>query len=36
MTAPPEVIKKLAMHPLTNQGLEQFMSDWAKTGQKIL
>lgn len=36
MTAPPEVIKKLATHPLTDKGLEQFMSDWAKTGQNIL
>lgn len=36
MTAPPEVIKKLANHPLTDKGLEQFNSDWAKTGQKIL
>ncbi|WP_299623801.1 fructose-6-phosphate aldolase [uncultured Tateyamaria sp.] len=36
ITAPPEVIKKLAGHPLTNAGLEQFMKDWAKTGQKIL
>ncbi|WP_176248151.1 fructose-6-phosphate aldolase [Sulfitobacter sp. HGT1] len=36
MTAPPEVIKKLATHPLTDKGLEQFMADWAKTGQKIL
>jgi len=36
MTAPPEVIKKLAMHPLTDKGLDQFMKDWAKTGQKIL
>lgn len=36
MTAPPEVIKKLASHPLTDKGLEQFMADWAKTGQKIL
>jgi len=36
MTAPPDVIKKLATHPLTDKGLEQFMSDWAKTGQKIL
>ena len=36
MTAPPEVIKKLATHPLTNAGLDQFMKDWAKTGQKIL
>ncbi len=36
MTAPPEVIRKLASHPLTNAGLEQFMADWAKTGQNIL
>ncbi|MFT6676345.1 MAG: transaldolase [Sulfitobacter sp.] len=36
MTAPPEVIKKLAGHILTDKGLEQFMKDWAKTGQKIL
>ncbi|MGB7244301.1 MAG: fructose-6-phosphate aldolase [Sulfitobacter sp.] len=36
VTAPPEVIKKLASHPLTDKGLEQFMSDWAKTGQNIL
>ncbi|GFE51477.1 putative transaldolase [Roseobacter cerasinus] len=36
ITAPPEVIKKLAAHPLTDKGLEQFMADWAKTGQKIL
>lgn len=36
MTAPPDVIKKLAMHPLTDKGLEQFLADWAKTGQNIL
>ena len=36
MTAPPSVIKALASHPLTDKGLEQFMKDWAKTGQKIL
>ncbi|WP_298972141.1 fructose-6-phosphate aldolase [uncultured Roseobacter sp.] len=36
MTAPPEVIRKLATHPLTDKGLEQFMADWAKTGQNIL
>ncbi|MEH6674688.1 MAG: fructose-6-phosphate aldolase [Sulfitobacter sp.] len=36
MTAPPEVIKKLASHPLTDKGLETFMADWAKTGQNIL
>jgi transaldolase len=36
ITAPPEVIRKLAAHPLTDKGLEAFMADWAKTGQKIL
>jgi transaldolase len=36
VTAPPAVIKALASHPLTDRGLEQFMADWAKTGQKIL
>ncbi len=36
MTAPPEVIRKLAAHPLTDAGLAQFMRDWEKTGQKIL
>ncbi len=36
MTAPPEVIRKLASHPLTDAGLAQFMKDWEKTGQKIV
>ena len=36
MTAPPEVIRKLAAHPLTDAGLDAFLRDWAKTGQKIL
>jgi transaldolase len=35
-TAPPAVIKALAHHPLTDKGLEAFLADWAKTGQKIL
>ena len=35
-TAPPDVIKKLASHPLTDKGLDAFLKDWAKTGQKIL
>ncbi|MBM7066452.1 fructose-6-phosphate aldolase [Actibacterium sp. 188UL27-1] len=35
-TAPPNVIKKLAEHPLTDKGLAAFLSDWKKTGQKIL
>jgi transaldolase len=36
VTAPPSVIKALASHPLTDKGLEQFMADWAKTGQTIV
>ncbi len=36
ITAPAGVIKKLADHPLTDKGLETFLADWAKTGQKIL
>jgi transaldolase len=36
VTAPPSVIKGLASHVLTDKGLEQFLKDWAKTGQKIL
>ena len=36
MTAPPAVIKAMASHPLTDRGLEAFMKDWQKTGQKIL
>lgn len=35
-TAPPAIIKKMAAHVLTDKGLEGFMKDWAKTGQKIL
>ena len=36
VTAPPAVIKGLAGHVLTDKGLDQFMQDWAKTGQNIL
>lgn len=35
MTAPPEVIRKMAEHPLTDKGLDAFLKDWEKTGQKI-
>ncbi len=35
-TAPPNVIKSMANHVLTDKGLDAFMLDWAKTGQKIL
>lgn len=35
-TIPPAVFQELFKHPLTEKGLEQFMADWAKTGQSIL
>jgi transaldolase len=35
-TIPPAVIYKLADHPLTKSGLEQFVRDWKGTGQSIL
>ena len=35
-TIPPPVIYKLAEHPLTKSGLEQFVKDWKATGQSIL
>ena len=35
VTAPPTVIKGLVKHVLTDKGIEGFMADWAKTGQKI-
>ena len=35
MTAPPAVIRQLFKHPLTDRGLESFLADWEKTGQKI-
>ena len=35
-TAPPAVIKSMANHVLTDKGLDAFLQDWAKTGQKIL
>jgi transaldolase len=35
-TIPPNVIRQLFAHPLTDKGLAQFVADWAKTGQKIL
>ena len=35
-TAPPNVIKAMANHVLTDKGLEAFLKDWASTGQTIL
>jgi transaldolase len=34
-TVPPATLKALVKHPLTDKGLELFLADWAKTGQKI-
>ncbi len=34
-TVPPSTLRALVKHPLTDKGLEAFLSDWAKTGQKI-
>jgi len=36
MTAPPAVIRQLVKHVLTDKGIEGFLADWAKTGQKIV
>ena len=35
-TIPPNLFTSLANHHLTDQGLETFNADWAKSGQKIL
>ena len=35
VTAPPAILKKLVSHPLTDKGLEIFLSDWEKSNQKI-
>src|SRR6266705_6515590 len=29
-TLPPDVLKKLLLHPLTDRGLDQFLNDWSK------
>lgn len=34
-TIPAKVIHQLVKHPLTDAGLDAFMKDWQKTGQKI-
>ncbi|MBE3604948.1 fructose-6-phosphate aldolase [bacterium] len=34
-TLPPDVIKQILRHPLTDAGLEKFLSDWRQTKQKI-
>ncbi len=35
-TAPPAVIQAMVSHALTDKGLDAFLKDWEKTGQKIL
>lgn len=35
-TMPPSVLRQLFKHPLTEKGLDQFVADWAGTGQTIL
>ena len=35
-TVPPDVLKGLVKHPLTDKGLAAFLADWEKTGQSIL
>jgi transaldolase len=35
-TIPPNVIRQLFAHPLTDKGLAQFVADWEKSGQKII
>ena len=35
-TMPPDVLRRLFKHPLTDKGLKAFLDDWAKTGQSIL
>jgi transaldolase len=34
-TIPPKIIKQMIKHPLTDVGLNSFMEDWKKTGQKF-
>ncbi len=36
VTCPPDVIRKLYKHPLTDKGLAAFVEDWRQTGQSIL
>jgi len=35
-TLPPNVLRQLFKHALTDSGLKAFLNDWAKTGQSIL
>jgi transaldolase len=35
-TLPPNVLRQMYQHPLTDKGLAAFLADWRKTGQSIL
>jgi transaldolase len=35
-TLPPQVLRQMFQHPLTDKGLAAFLADWEKTGQSIL
>ena len=35
-TIPPKIFQAMYIHPLTKNGLQSFINDWEKTGQKIL
>lgn len=35
-TIPPAILKALIRHPLTDKGIEMFLADWKKTGQRIV
>ncbi len=34
-TIPPQILEKLFLHPLTDQGLTQFLNDWQKRSMSI-
>ena len=36
VTVPAAILEALVKHPLTDKGLEQFLADWKKSGQKII
>ena len=36
VTVPPDVLRGLSQHPLTDKGLAAFLADWEKTGQSIM
>jgi transaldolase len=35
-TVPPDVLRGLSQHSLTDKGLAAFLADWEKTGQSIM